>query len=103
MTEIELEEEKKAIAREYKELLRISYQTLTDTDKKVIRKAFDVAVDAHKAEIKTQVLARRLGQKCLKDPANNSVSVSRHSLDAHADVTTAPTLPRRDSGCRANR
>jgi guanosine-3',5'-bis(diphosphate) 3'-pyrophosphohydrolase len=48
MTEIDLEEEKKALAREYKELLRISYQTLTPDDKKLIRKAFDVAVDAHK-------------------------------------------------------
>ncbi|MBY0486965.1 MAG: RelA/SpoT family protein [Flavobacteriaceae bacterium] len=48
MTEIDLEEEKKALAREYKELLRISYQTLTTEDKKLIRKAFDVAVDAHK-------------------------------------------------------
>ena len=48
MTEIELEAEKKAIAQEYKELLRISYQTLTEDDKKIIRKAFDVAVDAHK-------------------------------------------------------
>ena len=42
------EEESKAIAREYKELLRISYQTLTDEDKKVIRLAFDTAVNAHK-------------------------------------------------------
>ena len=48
MIEIDLEEEKKALAREYKELLRISYQTLTPDDKKLIRKAFDVAVDAHK-------------------------------------------------------
>ncbi|THF51436.1 bifunctional (p)ppGpp synthetase/guanosine-3',5'-bis(diphosphate) 3'-pyrophosphohydrolase [Flavobacterium supellecticarium] len=48
MTEIDLEQENKAIAREYKELLRISYQTLTEEDKKLIRKAFDVAVDAHK-------------------------------------------------------
>jgi GTP pyrophosphokinase len=48
MTAIELEAENKAIAQEYKELLRISYQTLTDEDKKIIRKAFDVAVDAHK-------------------------------------------------------
>jgi guanosine-3',5'-bis(diphosphate) 3'-pyrophosphohydrolase len=48
MTEIDLELENKAIAKEYKELLRISYQTLTDEDKKIIRKAFDVAVDAHK-------------------------------------------------------
>lgn len=48
MTEIDLEAENKAIAQEYKELLRISYQTLTDEDKKLIRKAFDVAVEAHK-------------------------------------------------------
>ncbi|MBD3723258.1 MAG: bifunctional (p)ppGpp synthetase/guanosine-3',5'-bis(diphosphate) 3'-pyrophosphohydrolase [Flavobacteriaceae bacterium] len=48
MTEIDLEAENKAIAQEYKELLRISYQSLTDEDKKVIRKAFDVAVEAHK-------------------------------------------------------
>ncbi|MDN3706921.1 RelA/SpoT family protein [Myroides ceti] len=48
MTEIDIEKENKAIAREYKELLSISYQTLNDEDKKLIRKAFDVAVDAHK-------------------------------------------------------
>lgn len=48
MTELEIEQENKAIAKEYKELLRISYQTLTPEDKKIIRKAFDVAVDAHK-------------------------------------------------------
>jgi guanosine-3',5'-bis(diphosphate) 3'-pyrophosphohydrolase len=48
MIAVNLEEEKKALAREYKELLRISYQTLSDADKKLIRKAFDLAVDAHK-------------------------------------------------------
>jgi guanosine-3',5'-bis(diphosphate) 3'-pyrophosphohydrolase len=48
MIEIDTEQENKAIAKEYKELLRISYQTLTEDDKKLIRKAFDVAVDAHK-------------------------------------------------------
>ncbi|MFC3333979.1 RelA/SpoT family protein [Flavobacterium palustre] len=48
MTEIDIEKENKAIAQEYKELLRISYQTLTTDDKKLIRKAFDVAVEAHK-------------------------------------------------------
>jgi guanosine-3',5'-bis(diphosphate) 3'-pyrophosphohydrolase len=48
MIEIDTEKENKAIAHEYKELLRISYQTLTTEDKKLIRKAFDVAVDAHK-------------------------------------------------------
>lgn len=50
MIEIDIEKENKAIAHEYKELLRISYQTLTPTDKKLIRKAFDVAVDAHKEQ-----------------------------------------------------
>jgi guanosine-3',5'-bis(diphosphate) 3'-pyrophosphohydrolase len=50
MTEIDLEAENKAIAKEYKELLRISYQNLTDEDKKLIRKAFDVAVEAHKEQ-----------------------------------------------------
>jgi len=50
MIEIDIEKENKAIAQEYKELLRISYQTLSPTDKKLIRKAFDVAVDAHKEQ-----------------------------------------------------
>ncbi len=48
LTDEFIEKENKAIAQEYKELLRISYQTLTDDDKKLIRKAFDLAVDAHK-------------------------------------------------------
>ena len=48
MTEQQIEEENKAIAKEYKELLRVSYQTLTEEDKKLIRKALDVAVEAHK-------------------------------------------------------
>ena len=39
--------ENKKIAKEYKELLRISYQTLGDSDKKMIRLAFDMAVEAH--------------------------------------------------------
>ncbi|HLV70749.1 MAG TPA: RelA/SpoT family protein [Xanthomarina sp.] len=48
MTELELEQENAAITQAYKELLRVSYRTLSDDDKKLIRKAFDVAVDAHK-------------------------------------------------------
>jgi len=48
MLEIDFEKENKAILQEYKELLRISYQTLSAEDKKLIRKAFDVAMDAHK-------------------------------------------------------
>lgn len=47
MVEIDIEKENKAIAQEYKELLRISYQTLSTEDKKLIRKAFDYAVEAH--------------------------------------------------------
>ena len=40
--------ENKEIARQYKELLRISYQRLKASDKKLIRLAFDTSVDAHK-------------------------------------------------------
>ena len=47
MTEAAIEKENRQIARQYKELLRISYQTLTEADKKLIRKAFDTAVEAH--------------------------------------------------------
>ena len=35
------------ITREYKSLLKISYQTLSDNDKILIRKALDIAIDAH--------------------------------------------------------
>ena len=48
MTVEDIKKENAAIAKEYKELLRISYRSLSAADKKVIRKAFDVAVDAHK-------------------------------------------------------
>ncbi len=47
LSELEIIAENKAIAKEYKELLRISYQSLTDDDKKLIRLAFDTAVEAH--------------------------------------------------------
>ena len=47
-TQAVIEKENREIARQYKELLRISYQTLSAKDKKLIRQAFDVAVDAHK-------------------------------------------------------
>ena len=48
MTDEAIEIENKAIAKAYKELLKVSYQTLTADDKKLIRHAFEVAVDAHK-------------------------------------------------------
>ena len=41
------EEENKEIARRYKDLLKGAYQTFTTADKKEIRKAFDLAVEAH--------------------------------------------------------
>ena len=44
---VDQEKENKEIAKQYKELLRISYQTLSDSDKKMIRFAFDMAVEAH--------------------------------------------------------
>ncbi|MAH82547.1 MAG: RelA/SpoT family protein [Flavobacteriaceae bacterium] len=40
--------ENKEIAQQYKELLRISYQRLSNNDKKLIRLAFDTSVNAHK-------------------------------------------------------
>ena len=48
MTAEDIKKENAAIAKEYKELLKISYRSLSVADKKMIRKAFDVAVDAHK-------------------------------------------------------
>jgi GTP pyrophosphokinase len=42
-----LEEENKEIANRYKDLLKGSYEVLSKEDKELIRKAFDVAVDAH--------------------------------------------------------
>lgn len=41
------EEENKEIARRYKDLLQGAYQTFTDSDKVEIRKAFDIALEAH--------------------------------------------------------
>jgi plasmid stabilization system protein ParE len=49
MTEIDIEKENKAIAQEYKELLSsVIKRCLKKT--KLIRKAFDVSVEAHKEQ-----------------------------------------------------
>ena len=50
MTEEAIEIENKEIAKQYKKLLKISYRTLSKEDKKLIRNAFDIAVDAHKEQ-----------------------------------------------------
>jgi len=44
------EEENKEIAKRYKDLLKGAYQTFTDADKKEIRKAFDIALEAHSSQ-----------------------------------------------------
>ncbi|MGB7843544.1 MAG: RelA/SpoT family protein, partial [Salinimicrobium sp.] len=77
MTEAAIEKENKEIARQYKELLRISYQTLTDEDKKLIRHAFDVAVDAHKDQ------RRKSGEAYIFHPiAVAKIVASEIGLDA---------------------
>jgi len=48
MTAEDIKKENATIAREYKELLKVSYRHLSTDDKKLIRKAFDIAVDGHK-------------------------------------------------------
>ena len=48
MVEYDLEQEKKEISRRYKAILRTSYQALSDDDKVLIRRALDLAIDAHK-------------------------------------------------------
>ena len=77
MTEAAIEKENKEIAKEYKELLRISYQTLTTADKKLIRSAFDVAVDAHKNQ------RRKSGEAYIFHPlAVAKIVASEIGLDA---------------------
>ncbi len=77
MTQAAIEEENKLIAQEYKELLRISYQTLTDEDKKLIRSAFEVAVDAHKNQ------RRKSGEAYIFHPiAVAKIVASEIGLDA---------------------
>lgn len=48
MSEEEIEKENKEITKAYKNLLKVSYTTLSNDDKKLIRKAFEVALDGHK-------------------------------------------------------
>ena len=48
MTEEAIEKENAAITQAYKELLKVSYTTLSKEDIKLIRSAFEVALDGHK-------------------------------------------------------
>ncbi|MGB5461360.1 MAG: RelA/SpoT family protein [Eudoraea sp.] len=75
--ETAIEQENKQIAKQYKELLRISYQALTTEDKKLVRSAFDIAVDAHKNQ------RRKSGEAYIFHPiAVAKIVASEIGLDA---------------------
>ena len=77
MTEAAIKQENKEIAKQYKELLRISYRTLSDEDKKLIRNAFDVAVNAHSEQ------RRKSGEAYIFHPiAVAKIVASEIGLDA---------------------
>ena len=74
---IDEEIENKEIAKQYKELLRISYLQLSTEDKKLIRLAFNTAVDAHKNQ------RRRSGEAYIFHPiAVAKIVASEIGLDA---------------------
>ncbi|MEM9686274.1 MAG: RelA/SpoT family protein [Bacteroidota bacterium] len=74
---VNVESENKQIAKQYKELLQISYQTFSDKDRKLIRLAFDTAVDAHKNQ------RRRSGEAYVFHPiAVAKIVASEIGLDA---------------------
>lgn len=77
MTQAAIEQENKKIAKQYKELLKISYQTLSDEDKALIRHAFEIAVDAHKEQ------RRKSGEAYIFHPiAVAKIVASEIGLDA---------------------
>ncbi|MBT9188934.1 MULTISPECIES: bifunctional (p)ppGpp synthetase/guanosine-3',5'-bis(diphosphate) 3'-pyrophosphohydrolase [Zobellia] len=77
MTQEAIEKENKEIAKQYKELLRISYQHLSDDDKTLIRSAFEIAVDAHKNQ------RRKSGEAYIFHPiAVAKIVASEIGLDA---------------------
>lgn len=81
MTEAAIEEENKRIAKQYKELLRISYRDLSKEDKSLIRQAFDIAVDAHKDQ------RRKSGEAYIFHPiAVAKIVASEIGLDATSIV-----------------
>ena len=81
MTEDEIATENAAIAKEYKELLKISYRTLSAKDKKLIRRAFEVALDAHSDQ------RRKSGEAYIFHPiAVAKIVASEIGLDANSIV-----------------
>ena len=77
MTAEDIKKENTSIAKEYKELLSVSYRRLTATDKKLIRKAFDVAMDGHKNQ------RRKSGEAYIFHPISVAkIVASKIGLDA---------------------
>ena len=71
------DQESKAIAREYKELLKVSYRDLSKSDKKMIREAFNIAVEAHQGQ------RRKSGEAYIFHPiAVAKIVASQIGLDA---------------------
>ena len=69
--------ENSLIAKEYKELLKISYQSLSREDRKLIRLAFNTSVDAHKNQ------RRKSGEPYVFNPiAVAKIVASKIGLDA---------------------
>jgi len=69
--------ENSLIAKEYKELLKISYQSLNKDDRKLIRLAFNTSVDAHKNQ------RRKSGEPYVFHPiAVAKIVASKIGLDA---------------------
>mgnify|MGYP001449275279 FL=1 len=69
--------ENSLIAKEYKELLKISYQSLSKDDRKLIRLAFNTSVDAHKNQ------RRKSGEPYVFHPiAVAKIVASKIGLDA---------------------
>ena len=67
------------IAREYKSLLKISYQTLEEDDKVLIRKALDIAIDAHSTQ------TRKSGKPYIFHPISVAkIVASKIGLDAQS-------------------
>lgn len=78
-TTVDVLEENAQIAKAYKELLRSSYQTLSAADKKLIRLAFDTAVDAHKDQ------RRKSGEPYIMHPiAVAKIVADEIGLGAHS-------------------
>jgi GTP pyrophosphokinase len=98
MTEEAIEIENKTIAKAYKDLLKVSYQTLTKDDKKLIRHAFEVAVDAHKDQRRKSgeayifhpiAVARIVAQEIGMDATSIAAALLHDVVEDNPDYTIA--------------